>query len=95
MEAAGIDLLLIFHPVNIQYLIGSRAKCYQEFQVLFFTLEEARLSVLVRLAAEKGFLNRRIGLGVPEFYMHAYTYEAIRDLPGGALVAECSRPPAW
>lgn len=123
MEAVGIDLLLVFHPVNIQYLIGSRAKCYQEFQVLFFTLEEAPLSILVRLAevpeltdlsladdvrgwggrepedplvvfraimTEKGFQNRRIGLEVPEFYMHAYTYEAIRDLLGDALVADAS-----
>jgi len=26
MEREGIDLLLVFHPTNIQYLIGSRAK---------------------------------------------------------------------
>ena len=50
MEAEGIDLLLVFHPTNIQYLIGSRAKSYQEFQVLFLPLEEAPLTILMRLA---------------------------------------------
>ena len=50
MAAEGIDLLLVFHPTNIQYMIGSRAKSYQEFQVLFFPLEEAPLTVFVRLA---------------------------------------------
>ncbi len=50
MEAAGIDLLIVVSPVNIHYLIGSRAKSYQEFQCLFFTLEDAPLTVLCRLA---------------------------------------------
>ena len=39
MEKAGIDLLLVTAPVNINYLIGSRPKGYQALQVLFFTLE--------------------------------------------------------
>ncbi len=50
MEEQGLDLLLVFNPVNIQYLIGSRAKSYQEFQVLFFTLEESSLTIMMRLA---------------------------------------------
>ena len=50
MESAGIDLLLVLHPVNINYLIGSRAKSYQELQVLFFTLEPGPLTILTRLA---------------------------------------------
>ncbi len=123
MESAGIDLLLVFHPVNIQYLIGSQAKSYQEFQVLFFPLEEAPLTILMRLAEvpeisdlsladdvrgwggrepedplqafagvlrEKGYLGRRIGMEVPEFYMHPYTYRQLCSLLGDALVFDAS-----
>jgi Xaa-Pro dipeptidase len=123
MAAAGIDLLLVFHPTNIQYLIGSRAKSYQEFQVLFFPLEDGPLTVLMRLAEvpelsdhslaedvrgwggrepedpveafaatmrNKGYLNRRIGLEVPDFYMHPYSYLRIKDLLGEALVQDSS-----
>lgn len=50
METAGIDLLLVIAPVHINYLIGSPAKGYQEFQVLFFPLEEGPLTILSRLA---------------------------------------------
>ena len=50
MQAAGIDLLLVHSPVNIHYLIASRAKSYQEYQCLYFTLEEGPLTVLTRLA---------------------------------------------
>ena len=115
MEAAGVDLLLVFHPVNIQYLIGSQAKSYQEFQVLLFPLEDAPMTILMRLAdvaeiadlslaedvrgwggrepedplevfakilKEKRYLGRRIGMEVPEFYMHPYTYQRLRDLLG-------------
>ncbi len=123
MEELGLDLLLVFHPVNIQYLIGSRAKSYQEFQVLFFTLEESPLTIMMRLAEvpeltdlslaedvrgwggrepedpvdvfaaimkEKNFLSRRIGLEVPEFYMHPYNYERIKTILGDALKADVS-----
>ncbi len=123
MEEQGLDLLLVFHPVNIQYLIGSRAKSYQEFQLLFFTLEEAPLTIMMRLAEvpeltdlslaedirgwggrepedpvdvfaaimkEKNFLGRRIGLEVPEFYMHPYNYERIKTVLGDALKADAS-----
>ncbi len=123
MEAQGLDLLLVFNPVNIQYLIGSRAKSYQEFQVLFFTLEESSLTIMMRLAEvpeltdlslagdvrgwggrepedpvdmfaaivkEKNFSGRRIGLEVPDFYMHPYNYERIRNILGDALKTDAS-----
>ena len=32
---AGLDWLLVFHPVSIHWLTGSDAKSYQEFQCLF------------------------------------------------------------
>ncbi len=123
MAAAGVDLLLVFHPTNIQYLIGSRAKSYQEFQVLFFPLEDGPLTIVMRLAEvpelsdhsladevrgwggrepedplevfagimrDKGYLTRRVGLEVPDFYMHPYTYGRIKDLLGDALVLDAS-----
>jgi Xaa-Pro dipeptidase len=49
MEAAGIDLLLVLAPVHIAYLVGTPAKGYQEFQVLFFPIEPGPLTLLTRL----------------------------------------------
>lgn len=49
MEKAGIELLLVVAPIHINYLIGTPAKGYQEFQVLFFPLEPGPLTVLTRL----------------------------------------------
>ena len=42
MEKSGIDLLLAFAPANINYLIGTPSKGYQEFQVLFFPLKPGK-----------------------------------------------------
>ena len=50
MEKAGLELLLVVAPVHINYLIGSTAKGYQEFQVLFFPLKPGPLVVQSRLA---------------------------------------------
>ena len=50
MEKTGIDLLMVVHPVNINYLIGSRIKGYQDLQVLLFTLEPSDLTLLTRFA---------------------------------------------
>ena len=50
MEKAGIDLLLVIHPVNINYLIGSRHKSYLVFQCLFFTLEPGPLTMMTKLS---------------------------------------------
>ena len=49
MDDAGIDLLLVFAPTHVNYLIGTPAKGFQEFQVLFFPREPAPLTVLTRL----------------------------------------------
>ena len=48
MVEAGIDLLLVLSPVNINYLIGCRTKGYQQFQVLFFPIDEGALTFLTR-----------------------------------------------
>lgn len=50
MGKHGIELLLVISPVNIHYLIGARAKSFQKFQCLFFTLEDRPLTFLTRLS---------------------------------------------
>ena len=121
MEKAGIDFLIVTHPVHIHWLIGSRIKGYQEFQALLFTLEPGDLTLQTRFAdvfeaqqesladdvrgwdrdpgdhavtilkgilEEKGYLNRRIGLEVPDTYLSVHDYLQIRDLLGDSLISE-------
>ena len=46
-----LDILIVIAPANMQYLIGTRTKSYQEFQCLLFPLDESKpLTVLTRLA---------------------------------------------
>ena len=49
MDDLGIDLLLVQAPSHVNYLIGTPAKGYQEFQVLFFPREPGPLTLLTRL----------------------------------------------
>src|SRR4051794_15106465 len=46
--AAGLDWLLIFHPVSIHWLTGSDAKSYQEFQCLLVSARPGPLHILTR-----------------------------------------------
>lgn len=46
--AAGLDWLVVFHPVSIHWLTGSDAKSYQEFQCLLISAAEGPLCVLAR-----------------------------------------------
>ncbi|MDH3689127.1 MAG: Xaa-Pro peptidase family protein [Gammaproteobacteria bacterium] len=51
MAQNNLELLIVIAPTNIQYLIGSRTKSYQEFQCLLFPIEPDKpLTVLTRLA---------------------------------------------
>ncbi len=50
MAEAQIDLLLITSPISIHWLLGSRAKSFQEFQCLFFTLDPGPLTIIIRLS---------------------------------------------
>src|SRR5947209_8342520 len=52
MEQAGIDLLFVIDPKNLNWLIGFRGKSYQEFQCLFFPLEDEPLTLICRKAEE-------------------------------------------
>ena len=45
---AGLDWMLVFHPVSIRWLTGSDAKSYQEFQCLFISAEPGPICVLTR-----------------------------------------------
>ena len=122
MTAAGIDLLLVINPVNMNWLIGFRGKSYQEFQMLFFPLEPGPLTVVTRLAEtyefrdqslaeevigwggrepedpidvfarvmrEHGWLGRRVGLELPDYYLHPLQYEAHQGNPGRRARARC------
>ncbi|MBI5757265.1 MAG: aminopeptidase P family protein [Planctomycetales bacterium] len=45
---AGLDWLLVFHPVSIHWLTGSDAKSYQEFQCLLISARPGPVCVLTR-----------------------------------------------
>ena len=48
IRAAGLDWLLVFHPVSIHWLTGSDAKSYQEFQCLLISAAPGPISILTR-----------------------------------------------
>ncbi|WP_246230635.1 M24 family metallopeptidase [Bradyrhizobium cytisi] len=52
MAEKQIDFLLVIAPTNIQYLIGTRTKSYQEFQCLLFPLDPLRPKVVLARLAE-------------------------------------------
>lgn len=45
---AGLDWLVVFHPVSIHWLTGSDAKSYQEFQCLLISARPGPVTVLTR-----------------------------------------------
>jgi Xaa-Pro dipeptidase len=55
--AAGLDWLLVFHPVSIRWLTGSDAKSYQEFQCLLISAKPGPISVLTRDGERNEFLE--------------------------------------
>src|SRR4051812_12850573 len=46
--AAGLDWLVLFHPVSIHWLTGSDAKSYQAFQCLFVNAHDGPTLMLTR-----------------------------------------------
>lgn len=54
---AGLDWLVLFHPVSIHWLTGSDAKSYQEFQCLFVSVADGPLTVLTRAGEVAEFLD--------------------------------------
>lgn len=57
MGAAGLDWLLVFHPVSIRWLTGSDAKSYQEFQCLLISARTEPIGVLTRDGERNEFLD--------------------------------------
>jgi Xaa-Pro dipeptidase len=57
MATAGIDWLVMFHPVSIHWLTGSDAKSYQEFQCLVMSTAPGPLVVLTREGEVNEFRN--------------------------------------
>jgi Xaa-Pro dipeptidase len=48
IDNAGLDWMLLFHPVSIRWLTGSDAKSYQEFQCLLISANPGPVCVLTR-----------------------------------------------
>lgn len=57
IDNAGLDWLIIFHPVSIHWLTGSDAKSYQEFQCLLISARPGPVSVLTREGERNEFLE--------------------------------------
>ena len=55
LRAAGLDWMLLFHPVSIRWLTGSDAKSYQEFQCLLISAQPGPISVLTRTGERNEF----------------------------------------
>lgn len=55
LVAAGLDWMILFHPVSIRWLTGSDAKSYQEFQCLFLSAKPGPICVLARSGEEAEF----------------------------------------
>lgn len=119
---AGLDWMVLMHPVSILWLTGGEVKSYRAFQCLLVAADDKPLVMLTNgtdvaewqddslaavvvgyagaepgdpmeafatLARDKGLLNARVGIEVPG-YLHPHQYLRIRDMLGGALVAEPS-----
>ena len=48
IDAAGLDWLIVIHPMSLHWLIGTEAKSYQAFQCLLFSAKPGPLVVLTR-----------------------------------------------
>ena len=123
MDDLGIDLLLVLAPSHVNYLIGTPAKGYQEFQALFLPREPGPLTLLTRLCEvplfqaeslaedirgwggrepedpitavkrvmeEKGWLARRIGIEVPDHYLHPYHHQKLIAVLGESRVTDAT-----
>lgn len=68
MAAAGLDWLILFHPVSIRWMTGSDAKSYQEFQCLLLSIRPG--SPLVILTREGERNEYRDDTLVDEIFTH-------------------------
>lgn len=69
--AAGLDWLLVVHPMSLHWLIGTEAKSYQAFQCLLLSAKPGPLVMFTRLSERAEFIDDSwtdevIGWGGPE-----------------------------
>jgi Xaa-Pro dipeptidase len=69
--AAGLDWMVLFHPVSIHWLTGSDAKSYQAFQCLLVAADDRPLVMVVRESERPEIeadtlVERVVGWGGPE-----------------------------
>jgi Xaa-Pro dipeptidase len=69
--AAGLDWLLVIHPMSLHWLIGTEAKSYQAFQCLLLSAKPGPLVMFTRLSercefVEDSWADEVIGWGGPE-----------------------------
>jgi len=83
--AAGLDWLIVFHPVSIHWLIGAEAKSYQAFQCLPVSSEDRPLVMFTRESERCEFENDTLaddvvgwGGGEPEDPVDAFARLADR-----------------
>lgn len=57
MQQAGLDWLLLFHPVSIHWLTGSDAKSYQAFQCVLLAAREDGVAVITREGERNEFTD--------------------------------------
>src|SRR5689334_13754701 len=89
ISAAGLDWLVVIHPVSMRWLIGQDNKSYTAFQCLPISAEpEDPMEAFAKFAADMGLLKGRVGIEVPSFYLSAPHYAKVKDILGSALVAE-------
>ena len=48
MKSSNIELLMVISPTNVNYLIGTPAKGYQEFEALLFPIDSDPMIMITR-----------------------------------------------
>ena len=83
--AAGLDWLLVMHPMSLHWLIGTEAKSYQAFQCLALSARAAPLVMFTRLSERCEFIEDSLadevvgwGGGEPEDPIEAFSRLAVR-----------------
>lgn len=79
ISAAGLDWMIVIHPVSIRWLTGSDAKSYQEFQCLLISATPGPIVVLTRDGERNEFRDDALidelhtwGGGEPEDPLEAF-----------------------
>src|ERR1700683_5193990 len=83
--AAGLDWLLVIHPMSLHWLIGTEAKSYQAFQCLALSARAAPLVMFTRLSERCEFIEDSLadevigwGGGEPDDPIEAFAPLAVR-----------------